>query len=728
MAGPSFEDAGGVYTSSMVSTARPVLVNDEVDGKALLAIVQRFQRHHALRYQQSRRRMPRSQRLLLEALPILYHSNHPGLPGFVNHRTPCGIPHYRPSPLSLAAARRLSRSYQEQRFNGGEPSLQAIFIMGSGGSIGQTRNSDIDLWICCDSKLHGKLWPKVTKVNAWAASLGLDLHAFLVDPEILRLEHRLPGTYTPALLMDEFYRSAVLLAGRYPMWWLIDEDDPEAYAATVARLLQQRFVPRDRVIDFGPVPAFPPDEIAHAAAVELSRSLHTPHKSLMKLKLMEAYAQAPDRPTLSSKYRRRIHEGEENQLRLDPYLLLYEHLEAYCRQAPEASNLQLIRRLLVSKTAENAEPTALQSSEALEAQLSNLFHAWGFSAADIRHLRSPDTWTISERKSESDDILAAIAAGMTLTRKLLKRAGPDTPLGWLNENKLQHLTSAAARLTTTGLGEISRLHPAMVGGRQPVTALLRRRRSGWSLGDDQQDRRREDRQEHQQDVYRSNRLVPAIFWTELNRVRLKPDRSQRQALRVMAQIRQGLRESQCQLRVFVNAEPPGPSEADGAFAAGVYPLNGGITMLTDRRDPLDYSGFQSLRISSFDLLTSDAEGRWHARVFTGQAELIAAMAHLMAQTPERLSWHVIGGQERFGIRRRLELLHESGFRTLSRPSAVFVMPFGRDNVVLVHGESGIQSHRFTTLAELQSFLSGQRATRVHYDPDSRRFAALSGSS
>ena len=198
-------------------------------------------------------------------------------------------------------------------------------------------------------------------------------------------------------------------------------------------------------------------------------------------------------------------------------------------------------------------------------------------------MRSPDTWTISERNSESDDILAAIATGIPLTRRLLKRAGPDTPLSWLNENKLQHLTSTA--------------------------------------------------------------------------VRLKPDRSLRQALRVMAQIRQGRRDSQCQIKVFANAEPPGPSEADEAFAAGAYPLNGGITMLTDRRDPLDYSGFQSLRIFSFDLLTSDDEDRWHAQAFTGQAELIAAMAHPMAQRPERLSWHVIGGQERFGIRRRLELLH-----------------------------------------------------------------------
>ena len=59
---------------------------------------------------------------------------------------------------------------------------------------------------------------------------------------------------------------------------------------------------------------------------------------------------------------------------------------------------------------------------------------------------------------------------------------------------------------------------------------------------------------------------------------------------------------------------------------------------------------------------------------------------------------------------------------------MFFMPFGRDNLVLVHGDSGIAAHRFTNLNELQSFLGGQHDHRVHFDPDSSRFATLSASS
>lgn len=205
--------------------------------------------------------------------------------------------------------------------------------MGSGGSIGQSRGSYLDLWICCDGLMHAALWPKVRMIDQWAAELGLELHTFLVDPEVLRLRQRLPGSRIPSLVLDEFYRSGAFVAGRYPLWWLIPADDPDSYRAMAQRLLRRRFVAPDAVLDFGPVPAFPPDQLAQAAAMELDRALRTPHKSLLKLKLVEAYARAPRPGTVSATYKARMHAGETGLLRLDPYLLLYDHLERCTRPA-----------------------------------------------------------------------------------------------------------------------------------------------------------------------------------------------------------------------------------------------------------------------------------------------------------------------------------------------------------------------------------------------------------
>jgi len=202
----------------MDSPLLPEHLNDEIDRKALTGIVQRFRRHHALRYQQSGRRMPAKQRAVLQALPLLYHWNHPALPGFVSHATPAGLACYEPTPEALLALQQFTRSFRAPRFESAGGDVQAVFMMGSGGSIGQTRSSDIDLWVCCGRLLHQRLWPKVRAIDAWARDIGLDLHTFLVDPDMLRTEGHLPGAHAPTLLLDEFYRSAVLLAGRYPLW------------------------------------------------------------------------------------------------------------------------------------------------------------------------------------------------------------------------------------------------------------------------------------------------------------------------------------------------------------------------------------------------------------------------------------------------------------------------------------------------------------------------------
>ena len=57
---------------------------------------------------------PRQQDFL-EILPLLFHLNHPLLPGYVAKDTPFGISDYSPSNASMRAAKRLSRSFEVDR-------------------------------------------------------------------------------------------------------------------------------------------------------------------------------------------------------------------------------------------------------------------------------------------------------------------------------------------------------------------------------------------------------------------------------------------------------------------------------------------------------------------------------------------------------------------------------------------------------------------------------------
>jgi adenylate cyclase class 1 len=187
------------------------------------------------------------------------------------------------------------------------------------GSSAQNRASDVDLWVCCESHLHPALWPKVHAVNHWARIHGVEMQTYLVDPQKFQLGHPIPGCPTPTLLLDEFYRRATLIAGRYPLWWLVPPDAEYRYQSLHDHLIDHRFIERDAVIDFGPVSGFPDSELAKAAETELARALQTPHKSLLKLKLVDVYARTPNEPPISTQYKPAVYAGEQDPDALDAY-------------------------------------------------------------------------------------------------------------------------------------------------------------------------------------------------------------------------------------------------------------------------------------------------------------------------------------------------------------------------------------------------------------------------
>ena len=94
--------------------------------------------------------------------------------------------------------------------------------------------------------------------TAWAASQGSEAHFFLVDPERFTQGQRDAkltsddcGTTQHYLLLDEFYRTALWLGGRTPLWWLVPDYEEHRYDDYVATLLAKRFVRRRRVLDLG---------------------------------------------------------------------------------------------------------------------------------------------------------------------------------------------------------------------------------------------------------------------------------------------------------------------------------------------------------------------------------------------------------------------------------------------------------------------------------------------
>jgi adenylate cyclase class 1 len=92
------------------------LPGESIDTENLTEVVRRFQNLHDLQLQHIQTYLTPSQSDFLDLLPLLFHCNHPQLPGFISSETPFGIPGYHPSSRTLECARQLSKDLITYQF------------------------------------------------------------------------------------------------------------------------------------------------------------------------------------------------------------------------------------------------------------------------------------------------------------------------------------------------------------------------------------------------------------------------------------------------------------------------------------------------------------------------------------------------------------------------------------------------------------------------------------
>lgn len=118
---------------------------DEIDTGNLQRQTQLFAARHADRLASARKQLPERGRRVLDALPYLLHINSPSLPGYVGTNTPAGINYYQPSEATATAIRVVAPTHRVADPFITSQDLDALYFMGSAGSIAQTRDSDLDI-------------------------------------------------------------------------------------------------------------------------------------------------------------------------------------------------------------------------------------------------------------------------------------------------------------------------------------------------------------------------------------------------------------------------------------------------------------------------------------------------------------------------------------------------------------------------------------------------------
>ncbi|MDO9322575.1 MAG: class I adenylate cyclase, partial [Pseudomonas sp.] len=385
-------------------------IDDGIDRKVLTQLRGRFMQVNSGRLGRAMQALSTRQQLVLKLLPLLFHVNHPLLPGYVSSATPAGLCGYEPDDELLSEAQRLTRSFVYKPYRG-KPQLplQGLFLMGSLGTLAQAEQSDMDLWVC-----HAPLLPahalhelqrKCTLLESWAATQGAEVHCFLVDPQRFSREDREAqltsddcGTTQHYLLLDEFYRTAIWLAGRTPLWWLVPVYEEQRYSEYTSTLLSKRFIRADDVLDLGHLAQIPPAEFLGAGMWQLFKGIESPYKSVLKLLLTEVYAsQHPQVECLSLRFKQAVFANRLDLDELDSYTVVYRRLEEYLTGRGELERLELIRRCLYLKVNKKlSKPPRNRQKSWQRLLLERLTADWGWSERELLMLDNRQQWKVRQ--------------------------------------------------------------------------------------------------------------------------------------------------------------------------------------------------------------------------------------------------------------------------------------------------------------------------------------------
>ncbi len=351
--------------------------------------------------------MRATQRDFLEFLPLLFHINHARLPGYISKDTPSGICDYAPTKKGLGAANRYINRFEYKKRAMPRYDILSMFLMGSSGTVAYSKKSDFDIWLCHQNDISSdkleELQAKATAIEKWADGLGLEVHFFLMDAKnfkagkIVDLSSESSGTAQYYLLLEEFYRTSLLIAGRYPAWWLVPAEHEANYDSYLKDLFDRRIVHEGECIDFGGIPTVPAEEFFGAALWQLFKGIDSPYKSVLKLALMEVYAaEYPDTSLLCLEFKKAIYEGETDLDRLDPYLMLYRRIEKYLMDRDEEERLELVRRCFYFKVNQKMSLPETGVYDWRRDLLRNLLNSWGWEQEHLEVMDDRSGWKIRQ--------------------------------------------------------------------------------------------------------------------------------------------------------------------------------------------------------------------------------------------------------------------------------------------------------------------------------------------
>ena len=731
---------------------RPDL-DEGIDRKVLSQLRSRFLKLNEGRMARAMEGLSTRQQGVLTLLPLFFHVNHPLLPGYVSGSTPAGLSNYEPDANTLAEAQRLTRSfsYKPRHRNNPPRPIHGLFLMGSLGTLAQADQSDMDVWVCHAPDLSEneliELRKKCQLLEVWAASQGAEAHFFLIDPARFVLGERDNqlssedcGTTQHYLLLDEFYRTAIWLAGRTPIWWLVPVYEESAYDRYTHTLLSKRFIRADETLDLGHLAFIPPGEFIGAGLWQLFKGIESPYKSVLKLLLTEVYAsEHPKVHCLSLRFKHAVFANQLDLDELDPYVVVYRRIEEYLIGRGEPERLELVRRALYLKVNRKLTGSGNRTQSWQRSLLERLAREWHWDHRQLALLDSRSQWKVRQVSAERRALVNELNYSY---RFLTQFARTEQTVSLINKRDLNVLGRRLYAAFERKADKVEFINPGIAPDLAEDTLTLvqapNKKESGqtqWGLYNGSLTTHE---WEHFAPIKRSRQLLELLTWCHRNgvidsstRLALHPgssDLSEFELFNLLGSLQQTIA-----LPLTTVAEEPllrasVPSEVLILVNVGVDPLKHhrdlNILMTTERTDSLSYAGVRENLVLTLDQVTLNSWNEVLVNRFDGPHALLDCLRDYLNGLPGGLKQPTLRvrcfchNRAQFIARRVEEILDTAQNLLLSKLNHRYLIQVQQHYHVLELVPGQVNHVALATLPALVDYLGEELASYspLHLDP------------
>ncbi len=385
-------------------------------------------RNSFLRYNRFRKSVftelsPADSDAILYLLPWLLSVNHPACPGYVpemkrrikvyNIDNEQDIRKREPSFKRMFGIEGRESSYSLLKSRPDFLLIQGIYTIGSVGTVGQTPDSDCDIWICYDKgDFNESEWrqlnQKLNLIKDWMDQhLKLPVFFFVSDITDIcesrfgSVDAESSGSAQKNVLKEEFYRTCMVICGKIPLWWICYHPETDLDYAEVLATTENSLFSLYDVIDLGNVTAVQPSEYFGAALWQLHKSLKQSLKSIIKMALLEMQLEAGGEELICHQLRAMVLSDEPTNGFQDPMVFTMRAIIEHYRRKGQRDRIDFLMRCFYLR----CQLRPYDKRDALKKQITeNLLKDYPIDIKERIHLSRFQTWTFDKQVELGDQL------------------------------------------------------------------------------------------------------------------------------------------------------------------------------------------------------------------------------------------------------------------------------------------------------------------------------------